>query len=586
MPTETTDTAREPTARARPIWFPVRGQPCAGWLYEVPERPARGAVVLCPSIGLEYEASHRAFRALAPRLAERGFVALRFDYLGCGDSGDDPAGETGPEAWGETIQEAVALLRTHGFGRISMVGVRLGAVLAAVAATAGPPPAALVYWYPSKSGKDFLRHQVGLRRMIVPAPDRPPGEVELAALVLTEHVARTVRELPPLTATAPPSPTLVLTEGRDPGGFSEFTAVSTVPNPDAAHLLLGVEQQNASPDPEDVDRIVEHLASTLPGADSGDTTGIPSATARELSTSWGTTVRESPVRICSDRLYAVLTEPAGDARHGASSPASGTPATRSYDNVVFLNAVDLSHIGPGREWVQQARRWAPLGVRSLRLDIGGIGDSAWPITSATPADYPTTATDDILGAIAFLSTAPSDRTLLVGLCSGAFRATAIAGMGGIAGVCLLNPTRFATPAGVRGELPSAATPPPAPATGLRRWRQLINLRTMRGHRLTRAVAPRVPDVVWHAVNVLAGTDPPVRQLRELVASDVAVHIISGPDDAVPMTRGAKRRLRKLATSDRFSFDVVQSLDHNFHAGTGRTEAMELAWRYVSADRHR
>ncbi len=586
MQTETTDTACKTPPQARPIWFPVRGQPCAGWLYEVVGRPARGAAVLCPSIGLEYEASHRAFRALAPRLAQGGFVALRFDYLGCGDSGDDPAGETGPDAWGETIHEAVALLRAHGFGRISMVGVRLGAVLAAIAAMAGPPPAALVYWYPSRSGKDFLRHQVGLRRMIAPPPDRPPGEVELPALVLAEHVARAVRELPPLAATVPPSPTLVLTEVRDPGGLSELTAVSTVTNPDAAHRLLGVEQQNATPDPEDVDRIVEHLSTSLSGTDTGDTEGIHSAAARKLRTSWGTTVCESPVRICNDRLYAVLTEPAGGARDDDPAPASGAEASRSYDNVVFLNAVDLSHIGPGREWVQQARRWAPLGVRSLRLDIGGVGDSAWPITSAVAADYPTTATDDILDAIAFLSTGPSDRTLLVGLCSGAYRATAIAGMGGIAGVCLLNPTRFATPAGVRGERPSAVTPPPAPATGLRRWRQLINLRTMRGHRLTRAVAPRVPDVVWHAVNVLAGTDPPVRQLRELVASDVAVHVISGPDDAVPMTRGAKRRLHKLAASECFSFDVVQSLDHNFHAGTGRTEAMELAGRYVAADRHR
>ncbi len=583
MPTETTDTSREPVPRARPIWFPVRGQPCAGWLYEVRDRPARGAVVLCPSIGLEYEATHRAFRALALRLAERGLVALRFDYLGCGDSGDDPAGETGPEAWEETIHEAVALLRTHGFGRISLVGVRLGAVLAAIAATTGPPPTALAYWYPSRSGKDFLRLQVGLRRMIAPTPDRPPGEVELPALVLAEHVARAVRELPPLGATAPPSPTLVLTEVRNAGGLSELAAVSSIPNPGGAYRLLGVEQQDASPDPGDIDRIVDHLLESVPGTDAGDTAAIHSAAARELTTSWGTTVRESPVSICGDRLFAVLTEPAGDGREGASS-ASGPPASGSYDNVIFLNAVDLSHIGPGREWVQQARRWAPLGIRSLRLDIGGVGDSAWPITSAMTADYPTTATDDILGAIAFLSSAPSDRTLLVGFCSGAFRATAIAGMGGIAGVCLLNPTRFATPAGVRGERPSAATPPPAPRTGLRRGRELINLRTMRGHRLTRAVAPHVPDVVWHAVNALAGTDPPVRQLRELVASGVAVHIISGPDDAVPMTRGAQRRLHKLAASEHFSFDVVQSLDHNFHAGTGRTEAMALAGRYVAADR--
>ncbi len=585
MPTDATDTPRERLPRTRPIWFPVRGQPCAGWLYEVADPPARGAVVLCPSIGLEYEASHRAFRALAPRLAGRGFAVLRFDYLGRGDSADDPAGDTGPAAWAETIQAATGLLRANGFARISLVGIRLGALLAACAAGSGPPPAALVYWYPSKSGREFLRGQVGLRRMIVPAPDRPPGEVELPGLVLGGDIAREVQEVPPLGAAAPPGPTLILTEVRTAVELAALPTVTAVPNPDGAQQLLGVEQQNSVPDPGDVERIVEYLASAVPGADAGTTAGIESASSHELATSWGTTARESPVRLCSDRLFGVLTEPAGEECGDGSSSASTGPGSRRYDNVVFLNAVDLSHIGPGREWVEQARRWASLGIRSLRLDIGGVGDSSWPITDAGETDYPTTATDDILCAIHYLSTRPSDRTLLVGLCSGAFRATAIAGMGGIAGVCLLNPTRFATPPREAGVHQPVVPPPAAPSDGnLRRWRASLNLRSLRGHRLTRAVAPHVPDVVWHAVNSVAGTDPPVRQLRELVARGVAVHIISGPDDAVPMRRGAERRLRRLAANERFSFDVVRSLDHNFHAGSGRSEAMELAGRYVVADR--
>ncbi len=584
MPTDATDTTRERLPRTRPIWFPVRGQPCAGWLYEVAGAAAQGAVVLCPSIGLEYEASHRAFRVLAPRLAGRGFAVLRFDYLGCGDSSDDPAGETGPAGWAETIHAATALLRTNGFGRISLVGVRLGALLAAGAAASGPPPVALAYWYPSKSGKEFLRLQAGLRRMIAPPPDRPPDEVELTGVVLGGDVAGAIRGLPPLGAVPPPAPTLILTEVRPPAELAGLAEVTAVANPDGAERLLGVEQQNSTPDPKDIERIVEHVVAACPGTDAGITTGIESASSRELATSWGTTIRESPVRFCSDRLFGVLTEPA-DEDCGDDPTASRRRAARSYDSVVFLNAVDLSHIGPGREWVQQARRWASLGIRSLRLDIGGVGDSSWPITDAEETDYPATATEDILCAIRYLSTRPSDRTLLVGLCSGAFRATAIAGMGGIAGVCLLNPTRFATPPRDGGVHRAVAPPPAGPSGGrLHRWRSSLNLRSLRGHQFTRTVAPHVPDVVWHAVNSLAGTDPPVRELRELVARGVAVHIISGPDDAVPMRRGAERRLRRLATSERFSFDVVASLDHNFHAGSGRDEAMALAASYVRGDK--
>ena len=42
---------------------------------------------------------------------------------------------------------------------------------------------------------------------------------------------------------------------------------------------------------------------------------------------------------------------------------------------VFLNAGAVRRIGPHRLWVDTARRWALRGIPSLRLDLGGIGDS-------------------------------------------------------------------------------------------------------------------------------------------------------------------------------------------------------------------
>ena len=53
-----------------------------------------------------------------------------------------------------------------------------------------------------------------------------------------------------------------------------------------------------------------------------------------------------------------------------ASDASAAPIT-----AVLLNAGAVRRIGPNRMWVETARRWAALGVPTLRLDAIGLGDS-------------------------------------------------------------------------------------------------------------------------------------------------------------------------------------------------------------------
>jgi hypothetical protein len=72
--------------------------------------------------------------------------------------------------------------------------------------------------------------------------------------------------------------------------------------------------------------------------------------------------REEPIAIPQPygQMFGVITEPAGE---------------RAGLTAVFLNAGAIRRIGPGRLWVEAARRWAARGVPSARLDFEGIGDA-------------------------------------------------------------------------------------------------------------------------------------------------------------------------------------------------------------------
>ena len=71
--------------------------------------------------------------------------------------------------------------------------------------------------------------------------------------------------------------------------------------------------------------------------------------------------RESPLAFGrSHRLFGLLTEPVD----GASGPT-----------VIMLNAGLIHRIGPRRIHVHLARRLAASGLRVLRVDLSGIGDS-------------------------------------------------------------------------------------------------------------------------------------------------------------------------------------------------------------------
>ena len=87
--------------------------------------------MLCYPWGQEYLRAHRSMRLLADMIAARGCDVLRFDYSGTGDSGGDATTASFVE-WESDIETAIDELKDMaGVSRVSLVGLRLGATLAA-----------------------------------------------------------------------------------------------------------------------------------------------------------------------------------------------------------------------------------------------------------------------------------------------------------------------------------------------------------------------------------------------------------------------------------------------------------------------
>lgn len=121
-------------------------------------RPRGAAVLLCNPFGEEAVRAHRAYRVLARRLDEAGYPTMRFDYAGTGDSSGE-TGEHGVADWLADIAAAADALRADsGQSRIAVIGLRLGATLAALAAQRGLlRPAHLLLWDPVVDGAGYLR---------------------------------------------------------------------------------------------------------------------------------------------------------------------------------------------------------------------------------------------------------------------------------------------------------------------------------------------------------------------------------------------------------------------------------------------
>jgi len=202
------------------------------------------AVVLCHPFGQEYIRAHRSFLQLAKRLTGRGFPVLRFDFFACGDS----AGETEEgrvERWADDVGTAIEEARSRsGRERICLVGLRLGAALAATAAAARGDVDSLVLWDPVVRGVDYLAELESLQAELlrfeyVNPPEGQTGVAEEAlGFPLTPELRRGLRGIDLLSLGRAPARRVLVVESGRPAGVEQLAGrlARTVPHFEHRHL--------------------------------------------------------------------------------------------------------------------------------------------------------------------------------------------------------------------------------------------------------------------------------------------------------------------------------------------------------------
>jgi alpha-beta hydrolase superfamily lysophospholipase len=428
--------------RAEPTYFGPEPRPLFGWLHRAP-RPARLGLVICNPFGYESICTYRSLRHFAEGAAAAGIPALRFDYDGTGNSAGDDREPGRLAAWVSSVGHAADALRRHADVEwIALLGVRLGALIAALAAARRDDVEGLVALAPVVAGKTHLRELRALQ-MRTALAEPPPGalvEEDVHAALGFPLTASTRADLAAadLTTLGRPAPAVLLLERDD---LPALPADDAWPRHLAAHgvavdrrrlpgyvdMMLGAEHAKV---PEQMLRAtIDWLVTRAAGLPVIEPAVTPEP--RPVSRARFAGIIESAARIDdAGRLFGIL-----------STPVTPPPTRRG---LLLLNAGAVHHVGPNRLYVSLARRWAALGHAVLRLDVSGIGDSLPAPGAPENVVYTDVASDDIRQALATLRRQPGVTEVhALGLCSGGYNAfkAAVAGVS-LDGVFLINPLTF------------------------------------------------------------------------------------------------------------------------------------------------
>ncbi len=411
--------------RAAHCWFRTDSRPLSGWLHLPDRGEASGVAVFCAPLGHESNNALWAIQSAAQRLAEAGVACVRFDYTGTGDSAGALEDPGRLEEWLGDIDAAVSFARTLGPERVVLVGMRMGTLLAAEAVAAGTTVDGLVLWDPYATGRSFFRIEQTLLAAGYGAAQPGDGSVVGPAY---RYGKETVAELTSLELGPVPAPhALVLARAGDRAmrGARERFAAAEVEWEEVTGQpeLLDVPPDMTVLPAAAVDRVVAWTRARLDGA---PTRIHPPATdeSARVSAEGTPAVRERPLWLGPHALFGMAAEP------------EGSEAEDAGPTVVFLPAGALDHAGPGRLWVTLARRFAAAGLRSVRVDFDGIGETFGRPGRPRNIPKPPDAIDDLSDVAAALGEPDAAGLVLVGLSSGGYHA--------IEGALRLHPFGVAT----------------------------------------------------------------------------------------------------------------------------------------------
>ncbi len=371
----------------------AKGPLCAWYFAPAADVAPLGDVLVVPPFGEEMNRCRAMVALQARALARIGAGTLVLDPFGTGDSAGEFVDADWP-LWRDDLLRGVAWLARFGQGCRGLLGVRLGAIMAAELASQCPEIGHLIFWQPVLNGKTF---QTQFLRIRVAAelnrPDRikstndlralsaagQPVEVSgyqlgpALALALDDLVLHEATLLPPVEtdwfeiaadAVAAPSPATAKAVAalRQAGAALRFAQVSGPP-------FWQVHERELAPN------LISATAARVAawGAAAAPLRAVPTCVspadvlvnmpADLLPADLPAPLVETPLTLpChDDHLSAVLHPAKNPGRRGAVIVVAGGPQYRA---------------GAHRQFVSMARKLAENTCSVLRFDLRGMGDSS------------------------------------------------------------------------------------------------------------------------------------------------------------------------------------------------------------------
>lgn len=407
-------------------WFGPDQFPLFGSVHIPTGARARGGIIICPPLAKEHIATYRGIRQLAEQLADAGFMVLRFEYLGQGDSSGDQNDPAAVHRWIDSVAHAVEYVRESGATEVGLIGLRAGSLIAANAMQRLGSLRAFVLWDPVPTGRAYVREQTSFYQMSL---GEDASDESTVSFIGGTFAASAIAQLGKLkidpTAFEEPCAAL-LVQRREQAGSERLNKLAEALNAD----VQTVDHQDAFVTPSSfvmsvptkaIRDITDWVSHEFP-AESVTVAARTRSVAKVSQAPDGTPVYESIERRGAGDLFTIVTTP-------FSENITGT--------VVWHSTASEHRVGPSRLWVEQSREFARYGIRSVRFDRRGTGDSGIVADNeSTPAIEASARIDalDLVDALAI----PSQDRLHIGLCSGAWLGAYAADQRGAAAVVLIN----------------------------------------------------------------------------------------------------------------------------------------------------
>lgn len=409
-------------------YFTSKNETLSGWIHQPTEKTIRDtAIVICNPSGFEYTHSYRSVRHLADALANAGFYTLRFDFNGTGDSSGTDFDPNRIETWISNINDAAIKLKDFsGLSKISLIGIRFGGTLAALA-TQSFQVENLILWSPIINGRKYARELQAISAMAKSTENQDSSFIESAGFLVTTETLNSIKKID-LNSNKLLTSNKSLILNRTDLTEEILTSLEKEVETDrySGFLEMMAEPQFTKIPNEAVFKSVTFL---LKNSNQHDNFNI--SRSATFSSALFSNITESSIMFGSNKqLFGVLS----------------SKGQKSKTALILFNSGAVHHVGPNRIYTTICREIASQGLDTFRIDLQGLGESTISSVSDENHPYPKSALSDARETLDYLKNEYGyENFILLGICSGAHTAfhSAILEAGiNISKVVLINPLTF------------------------------------------------------------------------------------------------------------------------------------------------